>query len=798
MAAPLAHGTLSLHLFNVHINDSEPLNALVVELVRDASLEELLEQVYKADHKRLALASLLIVRPPVATPVHPASIQAVTDRQIDTLPDGLAFLGSLSDLESNSFARFPDRPVHLLFSHEYTHYLSNNLNSASIIDPLSANTTAIPHVLSMIQRAEIDSLVDSAHARLPPIGGALYRAPSGDLVPSFLRVGNILRSRAALDALFFWLLPHLDQCIGIITDIWSIGAIALNTSRRLALYTGPAAQPCPVEMLGTYFDGSDIQATEAAEQIERLLRLARESQSGPGTTHELRSGRLLFLFSGINTGASYSRLCELLERRNKTLIEQIAFVALFNLGKKQCPMACLRDLSAEAGNGLFAHVQLSDAGEAPDIIDIDPQTYFPSQYKDVLHNVRKRHVKRFREFLDRYPDARLVRVHRDVTEKGAIRHHAIWIDTVALCSHPTFKTRFIGKLGSLDPPPRLIITPVHEAANILANVALSTLRSNEPSIEHIQHPDLALSDLTVPENERIQQLIDGLSEDASILVLDDAFITGRRLSTYQRLLRYRRFRGRVHYLVAVARPWSLLEWETQSNMLSFRWPPADQGNTVTAIEEFVLPDWAEADCPWCVEQSLYEILSGLHPQRGLTKLLRDRRQLLEQSGHTGLDDNLFIIPPTVANLSFTDGSIFAAVDMSQASVFASVASSLQTLRTQAEARKQPLGPRHYPVATVLDDKEYLEKVYTDSTLRACILRAAADYELTYTDQKAEERKTRRAIALLTAEKGIDYDLSAELIVAAFAGKFRKLNLADEQVKAAIDRIRLTDVFGELG
>jgi len=248
-----------LHLFTVPLNEPEPIDALVVELMRGYSFEEVLEQVYKIEPSRLAISQLLIARAPVGTPIDPALVKEVTTGQAATIPSDLRFFGDTVRELGSAFVRFPDRPIYLLFSHDHVHYLSDNLNPTSVFNPLAGERSIVESTLKRIQETEMQVVVESGRARFPVIPHVLYEAPSGRLVQSFLRIGNIQRSRAAVDALFFWLLPHLRDCSAIITDTWSIGTIAFNASRRLSSYhkEGP---PCPVEMVSSYLDGSPESA----------------------------------------------------------------------------------------------------------------------------------------------------------------------------------------------------------------------------------------------------------------------------------------------------------------------------------------------------------------------------------------------------------------------------------------------------------------------------------------------------------------------------------------------------------
>ena len=294
-----------------------------------------------------------------------------------------------------------------------------------------------------------------------------------------------------------------------------------------------------------------------------------------------------------------------------------------------------------------------------DTIKIDHQIYFPTSYKDVLHGVRQRDLQAFRSFLDRYSEISPIRVHRNVTDDGPTRHHAISVDTLTLFKHPAFQSRLAAKIMALEPPPRVIVTPPHEAGRYFAAEAIKCLARRSPDIEHVEHSDLVLTDTTVPNNARINSLLCGLDQEReSVLILDDALITGRRLNYYQLAMRHIEFGGRIHYLVGVARPPTLSEWEYRLNMLG---PRSDGslfesvGNTVDAVEKFPIPDWNEDDCPWCAELNCYQTFLAGAAQDATTDAIRARRQLLEQTMHTGMSQDLFLKPGSGKKLEFYKG-----------------------------------------------------------------------------------------------------------------------------------------------
>jgi hypothetical protein len=131
-----------------------------------------------------------------------------------------------------------------------------------------------------------------------------------------------------------------------------------------------------------------------------------------------------------------------------------------------------------------------------------------------------------------------------------------------------------------------------------------------------------------------------------------------------------------------------------------------------------------------------------------------------------------LVAPRDPPLKLYSGSIFLPPGTPQATVFAAIASALQHLRTTRSEPQPPLGPRRYPIATVLKVREYLKDVYKDSILRAAILRAACADELVYMNEAAERRRTGLVTALVRSAAADERDLALELILAHAGRKCR--------------------------
>lgn len=766
-----------MHVFAATIAGEEGavIEAVVVQLVRGLSLGRTLQILYN-DHRELRLrADVIIVRIVVEEQYDPDSPPASPRGHIGSVLD------DVNADPDTTFLRANDKPVRFLGSRDFEIVLSGNLNPLVTFDPLAESGISDEAVIAGIREAEMRHIVGLARAMLPEAPGRAYRAPSGSLVRSFLRVGNIQFSRASLDALFFWLLPHLSDCGGILTDTWSISSLALNASRLLALYGG--GPDVPVEVLSAYQDGNPAREAAAGEVLSHLL--AEVALRG----HEGRP-RILCIISATQTGSLKDRLTEIASLYTRDSAD-VGFVALFKMGTSE--IVGLSDWTASP-----AFQPLSDEDrDVADAVTIDPQLYFPLTFHDIDYELRQSQSATAKAFLDVYGGHGIINVHRNHIDDSGTRHHAIHLNTDRLVGHQTFLDRLHSKVLELQPHPAIVISPPHNAGRSLAAEAGRILSEAGRTCQVFAHSSLELDDSEqTQESLRLRALIDALSDTDAILIVDDTFITGTRLGVYERHLRRRTFRGRVHYLVGVARPVGVEEWEKRRKMRCYR-PSGERAHfnddTMEAVEQLFLPNWREDQCPWCEEQRLYD--ARISKGSELAHELHERNLRLQEAPGAGMQDDLFLVAPTRDPFAITRGSLFADVGCSQADVFASVASSIQTLRCSPPAGRPALGPRRFPVSTVLRGQEYLHDTYTDTILRAAILRASERDELTYADSRKEAERSQWLQSLITSPRADEWELIPEILVACASGKCA-LDL-DATVTAAISRRNLASVAAAL-
>jgi hypothetical protein len=733
-----------MHIFDVHLigEAGYEIQAQVVQAHIGVSLSETLEEIYTINPDGRRQAEMLVIRLPV-------------EKNFSSMEEAERDFVSLSSQPKDAFARAKDRSVHILGSVDGTLHLTHNINPDWDNDPLEYNKLTQDGILDAIRTAEMEYILANARAVLSLPRGAKFLAPSGREVQSFIRVGNIQYDRDAIDAVFFWLLPRLKDVGALLTDTWSISSIAFNISRLSAVYF--RREPLPVALLDSYNDDSGVAKEKARRVIERLVKDHANSKLDRKT--------MLCLISATQTGSLAARLEEILHPQEKL---ETHFITLFRLGDSKLPT--LHDLSKDERFIVLPEISNDFAAVPSAPIRIDPQTYFPLSFQDFAVELKKPVMDRSKGFFDRYAGTSLIQVHRDHQAQGdSPRHHAIYLATEKLMTVPAFVKNFEEKLKGLRTAPIFIVSPPHEAGKALARCAHEYFSKQGSPCPIFAHPSLYIHEESpLEEEKKLLGHLNNASEEHSILIVDDVFISGARLSQYQRNIRSLNYKGRIDYLIGVARPGDLAKWRNAKRRLSYRGDLKNTSHTVDAVEEVLLPDWQQNHCPWCVEKRLYQEWSAKHAT--MPDALLDRLEVLSRSTPEGLQDDLFLQFPEYAPFRIGPGSFFAPGCSSQSEVFAAVASALQYLRTQTINGQITLGPRRFPVATVLKHEDYLLHTWTDTILRASVLRAATFDELTYADPRSELQRTADLLRLLSQPERSDHEIALEVLLAANEGK----------------------------
>jgi hypothetical protein len=755
-----------VHSFTVQISGEGDalVEAQVVQAHLGMSLETLFGEIYDLKLEGRLRTEMLIVRLPVE---ENWTAEAFSAEQVarPTFERTQCLFARRED-NGDIFARVRDRAVHFLTSNNGRHILTSNLNPHWVEDPLERYGIAVGRALNAISKAEFEYILDRSRAVLVSAPGSMFRAPSGRLIRSFVRVGNIQYDRDAVDAVFFWLLPHLAGVGAILTDTWSISSIALNVARLCTAYFGGHRRV--VEMLPSYNDGSPEAKARTRTIIDRLDADYRAMNSDQDV--------MLCLISATQTGSLAQHLVEIFE--TSALLLRPRPIALFALGDTDIPY--LHDLTQDSRFKLLEE----PAELASEPIRIDPQVYFPLRFEDTVIEISKPVADRARAFFDRYVGTGLIEVHRTHSDgAGRIRHHAIHLVTERLAKVGAFVEAFNEKLTALPTPPKLIVSPPHPAGRALAELARDHFARADHICPVFAHDTLYLR----AEDVELREILASAEEADALLVVDDVLLTGTRLAQYQRYTRTAGYRGRIDYLVGIARPDDPQVWAKAKQILTWRGAALPR-HTLNCIDMVVLPDWREPDCPWCTELRLYSRWSQIVP---LPEQLASRRAVLQSADAAGLTSELFLQIPNVPALALGPTSFFTNQAAHQAEVFAAVAAALQHLRTEVISSRPRLGPRHFPISTVLNHDDYLCAKWTDSILRATFLRAATGDELTYADSNREYVRTRQLMDLVVQHGEGEHDIAPEVLIAAALGKCRVIKGND--VRACFEAFGMGEV-----
>lgn len=734
------------------------IEARVVQAHVGESLQSTLERIYNDDLLGRRLSALLIIRLPVDEQWDPADFAASPSQR------GERHLGDSPDARSKTFQRAREHSVHILSSGKGAIFVTGNLNPHWEECPFTTYSLDPGRVVGEIRDTEMHFLLDSSKALLSLPSGHLYQTPSRRLVKSFVRVGNIQSDRDAIDAIFFWLIPHLIDVVAILTDTWSISSTALNAARNAAHYFGG---PAPrVEMLPVYpFDeeGGAVATQVSRGIVERLAKelATPEAPSEADTTP--RQKVVLCLISATQSGRLVKHIEYLFGTAGSKL--QPRFVSLFRLGPSV--RDTLLNLEHDERFKLRNPEDVADTGNRHPI-KIDPGVYFPLSFEDETVSIWAPDANVNRAFFEKYLGIGLIRVHRTHSETDERPvHHGIYLETSVLPDSPGFLDVFHTRLAALPTRPSLIVTPLHETGRRLGQRAAEFFGRTGADVPVFEHPNLSIPvEAYRPGESELRRLLRSAEAEDSILILDDVLISGSRLSQYQKYLRQERFKGRIHYLVGVARPESRKVWAYYQRLLEYRAAGLPR-HTLDAVETVVLPNWHEAQCPWCVEQRLY----GRWQKRGrLPTFVEDRLIKLLTSPAQGLQGDLFLQPPARTPFSLGPTSVFVGETANQAEVFAAIAAAIQHLRVNGDTAGKHLGPKRYPVSTVMTYEDYCQAKWTDSILRACMFRSADADELVYGMAEEEAKKTDRLNRLITHHTEGENEVVLEIMLAAVLEK----------------------------
>lgn len=216
--------------------------------------------------------------------------------------------------------------------------------------------------------------------------------------------------------------------------------------------------------------------------------------------------------------------------------------------------------------------------------------------------------------------------------------------------------------------------------------------------------------------------------DGPLLVMAAVIGSGRRLLDISRELRTAAPRAPITYLVGFAKPASAEQRKTLKNSLVFSNRQAH--HAFETVEEMVLPS-ARRENAW--EQELEFLRSAAHSFPGRSRQSIDRRIEQLENASIPLVDNLFVANERAGALVLRPGFAFWPDGLvtgaeTQADVFATVSSVLQSLRTAPTTAVEALRSGWF--RQTLIHPEVFGR-FNDGIIQASFLRAALPSELDY-------------------------------------------------------------------
>lgn len=725
-----------------------------VSYERHRSPQDLANLLYSEEYRARTLSSkAIIVRPPVDTPV--PSIKEETKKL------------------SSILERFQLLPIYILYSRKFKIKLSKNINSlAQGVAKIEERPAEFINFLRTKQMQQF--IVDSSAILRTPTPNTYFRSPSQEYSHAFLRVGNIQRSRHVLDSIFFWTLPYLENIGAILTDSWSISSTTFNISRLLARYAEGSIEQVTqvvnnfhVNMLSTYYHG--------------LREMDKETRESLSPLRYKNDKKILFVISAVKTARSLGNIKKAIKASG--FREQVKFLSLYNLVDQiDVPCLCQLDEDFYRENNV-SFDSLSTPPVDSKVVPIDEQSFFPIETRDDLIAIKKAGADISKDFFEAYGGKGVITLHRQAYFNNGtpLRHHGIYVDVSPLLGCERFLRKLEEQIGKISKLPACIIYPPHDQGDDFVRLIQGKLETKFGKPTQL----FCFSELEVLPQSRQDEIVAFLkscSTEDIVLVVDDVSITGGRLHSYQKYLLYH-YRGKIRYLVGVARPESEAMWRRRKGILQIG------DATLDFVEMLILPDWNHTTCPWCGEKDkLREVLDNPdYAGLPVVSQLEMRLNELNRTEKEGLSNNVFFKLGSLEKPAFKGESVFCTkTEITEADLAASIASTIQHLRnglvTPKDNKKYSLSSQH-PLYSIVDPSDFLngDEKFFEPLIKACILRAAQHRELYATEDINRQHQKLFIHSFLRGVRLPEWDQTFfvyELYLAMKLGKIPKPDISE--------------------
>lgn len=633
-------------------------------------------------------------------------------------------------------------------------------------------------LITEIRAFELSELAFRSGALYHQFGAHLFEHPSGEVSDFFFRAGNVQANFNDLQTLWFWTIPHLKNVKTIVCDTWSISTFGAYIALRIQDYDGTAA-PVDWRYLRGYI-GDDVVLNNDLEEAFKVT--------------ETEAQKLLFLLSASASGRSYRSITEIASAEG-VHDKRFSILTLFALSEAARSEPHLCDISGhltDVGLEGFGCQENLDASSIK--YNIDSRTYFPSYAVDTKHvfipatTAENSHTKQSKNFFEEYAGHGLFSVCRDGDSNSSLnkpRHHAFHVDVEQLFHQSTFQTKLNTVLSDLPKVTHLFHNS-KAADKYIAELAIQQLGHEVEVIELSSFRDIR-------DNETFFELL--TLSDSCILILDSQAISGSSgLAEFQRSLRDlfndmefspSRITCRINYVVGLVRFDSEEDLRNTTRYFPQSAPNSKNYLKFNSIEQVVLPDWDETQCPWCREKRILRAVINEHKEQmpGRERYHIDKR--LEALSRTrGLQSGVFSKRYGSDNFDFHPGSFFLDklqlpdnLVLSEADLTCAVASALQSWRASTESK----APANYVIP---NDVVFSPNMYNETALRAAIWRSLRPREIAIrnSSESTVARNLLKGIfnsAELSKSKNREGDFVLGLEAALAFGKKVKMLIGDD-------------------
>lgn len=586
-----------------------------------------------------------------------------------------------------------------------------------------------------------------------------FVVPSGHHADKFVRIGDIFVDPLNVSRVADWCAPLCSSPCVLVADSFTLLPLLQELelrALRARLAQGPRprhdrspSRPVPKFIVPLY----GVPEDQVRERLSEIVPIAREASSS-----------IAAVVSVVATGGYVSALNRALA--SFAAAPPLRVLAVCSTSGSVSEPRFDRDRSTSHGHSTAEEAEVTETlchipvRSFPDqetcemcrtgsaAVEIDQQRFTTRLGVKVLAMPRAQDIEASSLVIRHADEQGALRLHVDRPDRHG--HLAIFIDTAKLMESRVFRAMATVALARtcMGFEPDLVLAPRHDGTDAMTGWLVS---------EGKPRPTEVLIDAPLPAPMEAAILA-----SRSILLVDDAVITGRTLHALVELVQHIKGHDEdgafeLRGLVLVARPASASTWKRLSDRFYIGSRPG-----LHAAWEVNLPDVGvngRAACPWCVEQRMLANLLPLVPDAAKPYI---ERRLLRLRDPAGLDSAIYLGAESALDapaagwdpaVHTTPGSYLG--NVSDVGAFVGAAALLQSMRDSWSRSAERWSMRYtMPMATVLGR-------YTDPVIVAGLLRSVTAPEVW---GETERELTR---ALLAFDHSVQHGvLAAEILLAA--------------------------------